>query len=444
MAALAAAAFLQPAPSAAQTSRALRDLENDIIRVAKEVTPSVVFIEAVLRRNNDQQIVTGSGIIFGRDGVLFTNQHVIENATKVTVTVPGIRESFAAEVLGEDAQTDFAVIRIDPGKHAKSLRPAKFGKSADLKVGSLVLAIGNPYALDGSVSFGIVQAKGRNLRFKGVINEFIQTDALIDQGSSGGPLVNFSGEVVGINSIAAGRGIGLTIPIETALGVHQSIMERGSIRRGWLGVSFQPLTRKLASYWKLQGETGAVVNRVMPGSPADAAGLRPGDIVTRFGGTEVDVPDETDVMAFTRMVAATQPGEVVEIVRIRDGQPATVKVTVGTQPKVRPETVETQYGFFVQDITTDVMLTRKLDSMEGAIVSYVVRGGPADEVGMLPGDVIRRIEGRAVKNLDDVRAAIKAVEGLERFMVEAERSSDLRFYLIERRREPGVVSTPAP
>ncbi len=426
---------MAPPPVHAKTTRAFHDLESDIIRVAGEVTPSVVFIEAVLRRNNDQQIVSGSGIVADRDGTIFTNQHVVDDATKVTVTIPGIKESFPAEVIGADEQTDFAVIRIEPGAWRGKIRPAKFGKSETLKVGSLVLAIGNPYGLDGSVSFGIVQAKGRNLRFKGVINEFIQTDALIDQGSSGGPLVNFEGEVVGINSIAAGRGIGLTIPIETALRVYRSFTEKGAISRGWLGVGFQPLTRQLAAYWGLQGTTGAVVNRVVPGSPAEKAGLKPGDIVTKFAGTEVDVPDEGDISSFVRLVADTPPGKEVEIIRIRAGKTDTLKAAVGTQPKMKPATLETPYGFFAQEITADTMLNRKLDSQEGAIVSYVIRGSPADEAGLMNGDIVRRLEGTPIKSLDDLKGALKTVEGKDRFLVEGERSSDLRFFLIEKRKD---------
>ncbi len=428
-------------PASAKPSKASRELESDIIRVAEAVTPSVVFIEAVLRQNNDQQIVSGSGIIADGEGTIFTNQHVVEDATKVTITIPGIKETFPAEVLGEDAQTDFAVLKIQLGSHKKEIRPALFGKSEDLKVGTLVLAIGNPYALDGSVSFGIVQAKGRNLRFKGLINEFIQTDALIDQGSSGGPLVNFDGEVVGINSIAAGRGIGLTIPIETALRAYHNITEQGSIRRGWLGVSFQPLSRKLAAYWNLQGKTGALVNRCIAGSPAAQAGLRAGDIVTKFAGHDVDVPDDSDISSFVRMVADTAPGTAVEIERIRDGKTDTVKVTVGTQPKIKPSTYETPFGFFAQEITTDVMLSRKLDNQDGAIVSYVIRGSPGDEVGMMPGDIIHRVEGKPIKTLEELKTALKGVEGKERFLIEAERSEDARFYLIEKRKESASSAT---
>ncbi len=406
------------------------------------MTPSVVFIEAVLRKNNDQQIVSGSGIIADADGTVFTNQHVVEDATKVTITIPGIKDTFPAEVLGEDVQTDFAVLRINPGKYRDRIRPAVFGKSTDLKVGALVLAIGNPYGLDGSVSFGIVQAKGRNLRFKGLINEFIQTDALIDQGSSGGPLVNFDGEVIGINSIAAGRGIGLTIPIETALRVYRNISERGAISRGWLGVSFQPLTRKLASYWNIQGETGVVVNRVVAGSPAEKAGVKPGDVVTRFNGKDVDVPDEADVSSFVRLVADTNPGQNVTMDLIRSGKPLSVTLTVGTQPKVKPATVETPYGFFAQEITTEVMLSRKLGDHSGAIVSYVIRGSPADEVGIMNGDVIRTVEGTKILSIEDLKTALKQVEKVDRFLIEAERSNDLRFFLIERRKDSFMGTTP--
>ena len=221
-----------------------QELEERIIEIAEQVKPSVVHIEAIVRMNDRRNQVTGSGVIAHPDGRILTNHHVVDRAEKVTVSVPGVKRKYPARIVGTDMQTDIAVLRIESDT---PLPAARFGSTEDVRVGQWVLAIGNPYGLDGTVSFGIVSAKGRNLELPETLNDFIQTDAMIDRGSSGGPLVDLEGFVIGINSRGQGRGIGFTIPIDTALEVAKQL-EAGGIERGYIGITMQPLDRDLAEY----------------------------------------------------------------------------------------------------------------------------------------------------------------------------------------------------
>ena len=293
-----------------------------------------------------------------------------------------------------------------------------------------MLAIGNPYGLDGTVSFGIVSAKGRDLGDTGLLNDFIQTDAMIDRGSSGGPLVDLDGRVVGINSRGKGRGIGFTIPIETAQEVMRQI-ESGGIERGFLGISLQPLDRELADYYGIPDTTGVVINSVVRDSPAERAKLRPGDIITHFNGVAVEAEKQEDLGAFQRLVAGVVPGREVDLALVRDGQPDSTRIVIGTQPKVDPNQVETELGFHVQEITANLARDQRLDSTEGAFVVFVGRGSPAREAGLRVGDVVVRIEDVSVENLDDFRRAIDQIAEKSRFLITTRRGEDRKFLLMK-------------
>ncbi len=423
---------LGAAPARAQSVANHEDLEAQIIQIAQRVIPSVVYIEAIVKVNDRRNQVTGSGVILSEDGLVITNQHVVEKAEKVEVVVPGRKSKLRAEILGTDKQTDIALLRVAPDP---PLPAARFGSAADLKVGQWVLAVGNPYGLDGTVSLGIVSAKGRNLEIPDLINDFIQTDAMIDRGSSGGPLVDLEGRVVGINSRGQGRGIGFTIPIDTALEVVREIRE-GGIERGWLGVSLQPLDRDLAAYFGLGDATGVVVNSVSAKSPAERAGLRPGDVVTHFAGKPVEAEKDEDIGNFQRVVAGTDPGEEVEVAILRDGKPRTLEVEIGTQPRVEPEEEETEVGFHVQEITENLFRAERLGSRRGAYISFVERGSPASEAGLLPGDVVERIEKRPVEDLGDFRKAMAEVDDRATFLVTARRGEETKFILVKRGARP--------
>ncbi|MEW6776453.1 MAG: trypsin-like peptidase domain-containing protein [Bdellovibrionota bacterium] len=431
-----------PSSAADDSLKMFESLQKRIVQVAKEITPSVVYIEAILKQKNQKSQVSGSGIIVDKDGTVFTNEHVVENALKVTVKVFGEKEPFPAHVVGTDKQTDLAVLKFDPGK--SKLVAAKLGKSKDLEVGQWVLAVGNPYGFDHSVSFGIVQAKGRNLRYRDLINEFIQTDALIDQGSSGGPLVNLRSEVVGINSIAAGRGMGFTIPIETAQEVAKNIASSGSVQRGWLGITFQPLPRQLAKFWGLGQQGGVIINSVIAESPAERAGLKAGDIVTAVDGQDVDVPEEAEATSFARLVAGLEVGKKVEVKVLRDLKPLTLTVKLDAQPAVDAADVDSDWGFFYQEITSQRQIGARLDDREGAWVSLVERGSPADEAGVEIGDVISGVGEKSIKTAGDLTKALEAAKDKPAVLLTVRRGRDIRFHLLERTPSGEAASASTP
>ena len=445
---VALAALLAAAPAAA-AEPAYEALERRIIEVAERVKPSVVHIESIVKFGDRRAPVTGSGVVTSADGRILTNHHVVERAEKVTVSVPGRRRKYPARIVGTDRQTDVALLRIEPDRPFPA---ARFGDRDSLRVGQWVLAIGNPYGLDGTVSFGIVSAIGRNLEIPGTLNEFIQTDAMIDRGSSGGPLVDLEGRVVGINSRGQGRGIGFTIPIDTALDVARRL-EEGQLQRGYLGITMQPLDRELADYFGIPDATGAIVNSVVAGSPAEEAGFESGDVVTRFGGVEIEGEEEEELGAFQRLVAGTQPGSRISVEILRAGEPRTLAVVVGTQPQVEPAEVETEAGFHVQELTPNLIREHRLSTDRGAFVHFVVRGSPAAEAGLQVGDVIERIETRPVADLAGFREAMALAERAPRFLVVARRGEETKYLLLKWRplespgddegvREPGPASGP--
>jgi len=403
-------------------------LEQRIIEVAAKIQPSVVHIEVIVKLNDRRSEVTGSGVIASPDGRIITNHHVLDDAEKVTVSVPGLKKRYPARVVGTDPQTDIALLRIQPDA---PLAAAPLGSAKPLRVGQWVLAIGNPYGLDGTVSLGIVSAKGRNLEIPDLLNDFIQTDAMIDRGSSGGPLVDLEGRVVGINSRGQGRGIGFTIPIDTALQVVEQL-ERGGIERGWLGLTLQPLDRELADYLAIPDASGAIVNSVAEGSPAARAGLQPGDVVTSFDGFPVEAEKDEDLGVFQRVVASVKPGQEATLELLRGGKPRRVTVRIGTQPRVEPAEAETEIGFHVQEITRNLARDERLAVDRGAFVSFVARGSAASEAGLEIGDVIERIEGREVENLDDFRLASRDALKLERFLIVARRGAETKYLLVKR------------
>src|SRR5262245_16591181 len=441
LAARALCALALCAASAAAAEAPDAGLEQRIIEVAARIQPSVVHIEAIVKLNDRRSEVTGSGVIASPDGRILTNHHVLDDAEKVTVSVPGRKRRYSARVIGTDPQTDVAVLRIQPDA---PLVAAPLGASKPPRVGQWVLAIGNPYGLDGTVSLGIVSAKGRNLEIPDLLNDFIQTDALIDRGSSGGPLVDLDGRVIGINSRGQGRGIGFTIPIATAREVMAQL-DSGGIARGYLGVSLQALDRDLADYLGLGESTGVLVSHVVPESPADRAGLHTGDVITHFEGHEVEAEEEEDLGSFQRLVAGAAPGTRVQLAYLREGKPATAKVEIGAQPKLEGEEVETPVGFHVKEITPNLARTNRLSSTSGAFVTFVASGSPASEAGLRTGDVIVQIEEADVASLSEFQSAIAGIDMKRRFLLRARRGDDLKFVLIKPRASaPGTEIPDAP
>ena len=268
----------------------------------------------------------GSGLIINSQGYIITNYHVIENSENLLVRLPDNRDHFA-KVIGVDPKTDLAVLKIFS---LRTLPQPEFGFSRDVKVGQWVMAIGNPYGLQGTVTVGVISGIGRTGLGIAAYENFLQTDASINPGNSGGPLVNLEGEIIGLNTTVAaiGSGVGFAIPIEMALQVAEELIENGNVERGWLGVGIQEMTPDLASAFDLPALTnGVLVNSVADNAPADSGGVFRGDVIIRYNGEKV-----RDLRLFRHMVADTQVGQVVPIKVLREGREKNLRVKIGKLP----------------------------------------------------------------------------------------------------------------
>lgn len=351
----------------------------------------------------------GSGVIVSPNGYIMTNNHVIRNAEKIKVRLANKKE-YTGKVIGTDPKTDLAVIKIN----AENLSTLKMGNSDELRVGELVLAIGNPFGLNQTITMGIVSAVGRANVGIADYEDFIQTDAAINPGNSGGALVNVKGELIGINtaifSTTGGyQGIGFSIPSNMVKVVMKSLIERGKVIRGWLGVSVQGITPELAQQFGLEKDYGSLVANVVEGSPAEDAGLMRGDVIMEFNGKPVDEPYH-----LRNIVASTLPGDEIEVRIIRDGETETFTVTIGDLPSAdgkKPTTFKNALkGVSVQDLNADIMRQLSLpDKIRGVVVSDIEGGSPA-ETALLPGDVILEINRRAISNLEDYEAIVSKIK----------------------------------
>jgi len=364
----------------------------------------------------------GSGFIINKDGYILTNYHVIDNASEIIVTLSHDKKEYEAKVIGQDSKLDIALIKIDD--HSE-LPVAALGDSDSLEIGEWVMAIGNPFGLGGTVTAGIVSQKGRVIG-AGPYDNFIQTDASINPGNSGGPLFNTRGEVVGINTaiVAGGQGIGFAIPINMVTEVLTQLKESGKVTRGWIGVSIQALTPELARSFGLKEASGVLISAVTPGDPADKAGLKPGDIIVSFNGKAI-----VELSELTRAVASTHPGTRAEVVVIRDGRKKTLFLKVGTRAddrlasagsdEGRDAGVGSRLGITVQTITPDLAGRLGLADGEGVVISSVKPGSVAASVHLRRGDVIKRMDGRAIRSMDDYNKAMKSAEkkGILRLLV---------------------------
>ncbi len=344
----------------------------------------------------------GSGFIIDTEGYIVTNNHVIEDADEVTVTLADEKE-FSATVVGRDPNTDLALIKIEG---AKDLKPLPLGDSNALQVGSWVVAIGSPFGLEQTVTAGIVSAKGRIIG-SGPYDDFIQTDASINPGNSGGPLINLDGEVVGINTaiIASGQGIGFAIPVSMAADIIAQLKSGGEVTRGWLGVGIQDLSPELKEYYKVKGDSGVLVSKVFEGDPADTAGIREGDVIITVNGQAVSTSRD-----LSRTVAGLSVGSKARVELMRSGKKMTKTVTLGKRDDASlrassesPESRE-ELGIQVTDLKPETARRLGLDENEtGVLVTEVASGGKAGAAGVRPGDVVKEISHEKVENLKDFK-----------------------------------------
>jgi serine protease Do len=349
----------------------------------------------------------GSGFIITPDGYIFTNNHVVEQADKILVKLSDGKE-YEAKVIGKDAKTDIALIKIKP---AESLPVAETGDSDKLRVGDWVMAIGNPFGLEQTVTAGIVSAKGRVIG-AGPYDNFIQTDASINPGNSGGPLFNMEGKVIGINTaiVAQGQGIGFAIPISMAKTILPDLKLKGKVTRGWLGISVQDITEDLAKNLKLKDRNGALIADVFKGDPADKGGMKAGDIVTEVNGKKIK-----DTHELLMLIAGFRVGETVKITLLREGQEKTVTITVAERKEQAEIAAGREggeaYGMVVQEITPEIAKHLGLTTKTGVIVVDVQEGSVAEEVGIQPQDIILQINKAKINTMKEyVREMGKAGE----------------------------------
>ena len=357
----------------------------------------------------------GSGVIASQDGYILTNNHVVEGVDTVKVELPDSR-TFTAKVIGTDPATDLAVVKID----AKNLPTLVFGDSDAVKVGDVALAIGNPLNVGQTVTSGIISAKGRQTPDGGDgYQDFLQTDAAINRGNSGGALVNAGGQLIGINSQILSPsdgniGLGFAIPSNLAKNVMDQLIANGTVRRAKLGVRVQRITTDLAASLGLASSQGALISEVDAGSPAARAGIKQGDVITHYNGKTV-----ADNNQLRNAVASTAPGTTVPVQILRNGKSETLQATVGElapakgrsdMPSAEPG--RGKYGMSVQPLTPDIAEGAGVPrGTQGVIVSDLDPSGIAAESGLQDGDVIEKVNGTSVKTGEDLKAALDRRDG---------------------------------
>ncbi len=349
-----------------------------------------------------QSTSLGSGVIIdGERGLILTNAHVIQRSGTITVVLEDRRE-FEARIVGADPDSDLAVLKIDSQEKLPSIA---MGQSDDLMIGETVIAIGNPFGFSHTVTTGVVSAVHRSIRAdERVLHDFIQIDASINPGNSGGPLLNINGDLVGINTAiyAKAQGIGFAIPISKAKKIVANLIQYGEVQPAWIGIAAQELDERLAQYLKYPGRKGAMVRMVEPESPAQAAGLKEGDVLLAVGARKIS--DLDDYLAATRAVTA---GETLEIQAWRGGRSLTASVKTRLFPVENADQLAwSLMGVRVQDLSPKNRKAFKIAAREGVVISEVKEGSHLARIGARPGDVIRQVDDAAVGSSENFRKAV--------------------------------------
>jgi serine protease Do len=436
----------------------LERLNEEYTKVTEAVVPSVVSVtttKTVSRqqpvdpfelffgrrfRNQDpaQQKVTslGSGVIVSKEGHIVTNNHVVEGTDEVTVQLSDGRES-KARVVGTDAQIDLAVLKID----LPNITPLILGDSDKVKAGQIVLAIGNPFGLEESVSQGIISAKDRRAINDSSV-EFFQTDTAINPGNSGGPLVNIRGEVIGINTAiysesGGNQGIGFAIPSNVVKRAMTSIIAKGRVIRGYLGVNIQPVTQDIADQFKLENARGALVTDVVPGSPAEKAGIVRGDVVRKVNGNDIK-----DSVSLVNRISETEIGSSLTLGLVRDGQPKEVTVEVAEQPdnvlvqrgglpnQNLPTANAVFAGIEVQDLNDRVRSRMNITGNINGVLVIQVDPSSSSAQQIRPGDVIEEVNRQPVKTVREFQQVVSQLEADQPVVVGIARNRQRSFVVI--------------
>ncbi|MDH4087223.1 MAG: Do family serine endopeptidase [Nitrospira sp.] len=396
--------------------RMLEEIQAVITELAEQAKPSVVNLFPItstsrLREGPGERTPnasgSGSGLIVDSDGHIVTNNHVIGDANEVEVRFSD-KTKLIAHVVGKDPDTDLAVIKVTTDRPLPS---ARFGDSAGVKVGQWVLAVGNPFGLDRTVTLGVVSGIGRENINLSRYENFIQTDASINPGNSGGPLFNLRGEVIGINTaiINFAQGIGFAIPSNMAKQVIEQLLAKGKVVRGWLGVGIQPLTAELAKKFGVTEGEGVLVNEVFEKDPAALAGIKPGDVIVRIDGAVVDSPNK-----LSRLIATLIPGTTSKIEVVRDLKRLTMDVplterrdaaVIASLPQ-QEEKLEVKLGLDLQDLTSALAERFKLRESKGVLIAKVEPNSRAQAEGLREGDLIKEVNRLEVSSVAEFMSAI--------------------------------------
>ncbi len=396
--------------------RMLEEIQTVITELAEQTKPSVVNLFPVsgaarLREEPGERAPnatgSGSGLIVDREGHIVTNNHVIGDATEIEVRFSD-KTKLIAHVIGKDPDTDLAVLKVTPDRPLSS---ARFGDSSSVKVGQWVLAVGNPFGLDRTVTLGVVSGIGRENINLSRYENFIQTDASINPGNSGGPLFNLRGEVIGINTaiINFAQGIGFAIPSNMAKQVIEQLLAKGKVVRGWLGVGIQPLTAELAKKFGVTEGEGVLVNEVFEKDPAALAGIKPGDVIVRIDGAVVDSPNK-----LSRLIATLTPGATSKIEIVRDLKHVTMDVplterrdtTFVASVSQQEEKLGVRLGLDLQDVTAALADRFKLRESKGVLITKVEPNSLAQAEGLREGDLIKEVNRMDVSSVGEFTSAM--------------------------------------
>jgi len=438
-----AAESAAPKSSDSSALHLLEEIQTVITDLAESAKPSVVNLIPLTGPGRGRELSqervpnasgSGSGVIIDPDGHIITNNHVIGDATEIEVRFSD-KSKLIAQVVGKDLDTDLAVLKVTADHPLPS---ARFGDSSAVRVGQWVLAVGNPFGLDRTVTLGVVSGIGRENINLSRYENFIQTDASINPGNSGGPLFNLRGEIIGINTaiINFAQGIGFAIPSNMAKQVIQQLLTQGRVTRGWLGVGIQPLTVELARKFGVNEGEGVLVNEVFEKDPAAAAGIKPGDIVTRIDGTVIDTPNR-----LSRVVAGLLPGSTTKVEIVRDQQRLVLDVAlierrdqavITSLPQAR---AEVKLGFDVQDLTPGLADKFKLLESRGVLISKVDPGSLAQSEGLHEGDLIKEVNRVDVGSVGEFSSALSKVRRGDTVLLRVLRESRA-FYVVLKSTDP--------
>jgi serine protease Do len=444
-------------PEVRETLGQLQKFSDAFAAIAAEVQPAVVTIssEKVIKARNPQtgmpfdhpmfrpfrgpqrpngqerrQEGTGSGVIVSKDGYILTNNHVVEGADKIQVELTD-RRSFSAKIVGTDPQSDVAVLQIE----ATDLPTVAFGDSDAIKVGEWVLALGNPFGLQHTVTYGIVSAKGRGNLDLADYEDFIQTDAAINPGNSGGAMVNLNGELIGINTAIVSRsggyqGIGFAIPINMARGIMTQLIETGQVSRGYLGVSIQNIDEEMAEGLGVDARKGVVVGEVQPGTAAEKAGIKNGDVIIKLDGEAVE-----DVAGLRNRISQTPPGTTVSLIVVRQGREKTYKIKLGeldseATAAAPAAQIKEKLGWEVQALTDEIAGKLGYEGYGGVVISEVRSGSVGARKGLRRGDLIVEVSQQPVTTVGEYSSAVGKVSPGEVLLLVVRRRTQSFFVAI--------------